>query len=97
MREDIERGTIGSSFESFLQEQGTLEQTREQAVKRVLAFQLEAVMKDKAISKAELARRLQTSRAQIDRLLDPDNDGVKLATLTKAAHIVGRTIRLELM
>jgi hypothetical protein len=66
-------------------------------VKRVLAFQLAAAMKEVGLSKVQLARRLATSRSQLDRLPDPDNDSVSLAVLARAAQAVGRTIRLELV
>jgi DNA-binding Xre family transcriptional regulator len=62
-----------------------------------LAWQLEQAMKQRKISKIEMARRMETSRAQLDRLLDPDNESVTLATLTRAAAIVGRKVRLELV
>ncbi len=66
------------------------------AIKRVLARQVETAMKEKNFSKAELARRMHTSRAALNRLLDPENDAVTLSTLQKAAIVVGREIRLEL-
>lgn len=96
MSNDIETGKAGQPFEDFLKEQGTLEGTTERAVKRVLAFQLAAEMETQKISKVEMARRLETSRSQLDRLLDPDNDTVSLATLARAARAVGRTLHLEL-
>ena len=96
MSNDIEIGKPGLLFEDFLAEQGTLEDTTERAVKRVLAFQLAAEMETQKISKVEMARRLDTSRSQLDRLLDPDNETVTLATLARAAKAVGRTLRLEL-
>lgn len=96
MTDDIEAGKAGELFEDFLKEQGTYDDTTEQAVKRVLAFQLAAAMKDQKISKVEMAKRLETSRSQLDRLLDPSNDGVTLAVLLRAAQAVGRTIKLEL-
>lgn len=84
-------------FEDFLKEQGTYEETTERAIKRVIAYQLESAMKDQGISKVAMAERLDTSRSQLDRLLDPDNGNVTLATLAKAAKAVGRSIRLELV
>lgn len=96
MTKDAEPGKAGELFEDFLKEQGTYEATTEQAVKRVLAFQLAAAMKEQKISKVEMAKKLETSRSQLDRLLDPDNDGVTLAVLSRAAQAVGRTIKLEL-
>lgn len=97
MTDEAENGAAGPLFEDFLREQGTYEATTEQAVKRVVAFQLAAAMKEQHISKVEMAKRLDTSRSQLDRLLDPSNDGVTLAVLSRAAHAIGRTIRLELI
>lgn len=97
MTKELEAGKAGQLFEDFLREQGTYDAATEQAVKRVLAFQLAAAMKEQRISKMEMAKRLETSRSQLDRLLDPSNDGVTLAVLARAAHIVGRTIKLELV
>ena len=96
MSTEAESGKAGALFEDFLKEQGTYEETTEQAVKRVLAFQLAAAMEEQHISKVEMARRLETSRSQLDRLLDPSNDGVTLAVLARAARVVGRNIKLEL-
>lgn len=96
MTNETERGRAGQLFEEFLREQGTCEEATEVAVKRVLAFQIAAAMKEQQISKVEMARRLQTSRSQLDRLLDPGNDTVSLATLARAARAVGRSLKLEL-
>lgn len=74
---DIEHGTLGESFDDFLRAQGAAESATEQAIKRVIAFQMANITAQEHITKIELARRLQTSRSQIDRLLDPDNDGVQ--------------------
>ena len=90
-------GRIGSSFDDFLKEDGIYGEVTARAIKRVLARQLDAVMKHEGVSKSELAKRMQTSRAQLDRLLDPDNESVTLGTLTRAAHAVGRQLRLELV
>ena len=88
---------IGSSFDSWLREEGIYEEVTASAVKRVLARQVEAAMKAKHFTKAEMARRMRTSRAALDRLLDPDYDAVTLSTLRKAASAVGRQLRLELV
>lgn len=96
MTKEIENGIVGSSFDDFLKEQGTYEETTEQAVKRVLAYQLETAMKESGINKVEMAKQLKTSRSQLNRLLDPKNDKVTLAALSLAARAVGRTLRLEL-
>jgi len=91
------KGRIGSSFASYLQEQGTLEETTAIAVKRVLAWQLEQAMEQKQLSKNQMAKAMKTSRSQLDRILDPDNDRIQLATLTAAARVVGRQLRIELV
>ena len=96
MNDDIEKGRPGQFFEDFLNEQGHYEETTEQAVKRVLAWQLSETMKQQGISKVEMARRLSTSRSQLDRLLDPKNERVTLNLLSRAAQAVGRTLKLEL-
>jgi antitoxin HicB len=88
---------VGSSFDSWLREEGTYEEVTASALKRVLARQVEAAMKEKQLSKAEMARRMRTSRAALDRLLDPEYDAVTLNTLRKAAVAVGRELRLELV
>lgn len=96
MTREVEKGKVGRSFDDFLKEQGSYEETTEQAVKRVLAYQLEIAMKESGINKVEMAKQLKTSRSQLDRLLDPKNDKVTLAALSQAARAVGRTLRLEL-
>ena len=91
------KGRIGSSFESYLQEQGTLEETTAIAVKRVLAWQLEQAMEKKQLSKNQMAKAMKTSRSQLDRILDPDNDNIQLATLMNAARVLGRELHIELV
>ncbi|MBN9658473.1 MAG: XRE family transcriptional regulator [Acidobacteria bacterium] len=93
----MKKKNIGSSLDSFLQEEQIYEETTANAIKRVLARQIEAAMKEKQFSKAEMARRMHTSRAALERLLDPDHDAVTLSTLRKAAAAVGRELRLELV
>ena len=96
MNTEIETGKVGSSFEDFLKEQGTYEETTERAVKRVLAFQLAEEMKAKGITKVKMAEMLDTSRAQLNRLLDPTADNVTIASLAKVAKMMGRSIHIEL-
>jgi antitoxin HicB len=93
----MDRTHLGSSFEDFLREEGTLEETTNRAIKRVLARQLQRLMHENGLSKSEMARRMRTSRPALERLLDPDNDSVTLNTLQKAARAVGRELRLELV
>ena len=88
---------IGSSFDSWLREEGLYEQATTGAIKRVLARQVEAAMKEQGVTKTEMARRMDTSRAALNRLLDPGNESVTLATLQKAAAAIGREVRLELV
>lgn len=97
MSNDIERGSIGGSFDDFLKEDGIYDTVQERAVKAVIALELSEYMKDKKISKAELARRLNTSPSQVGRVLDPDNDGTTIRALSDAAQAVGRTLRMELV
>jgi antitoxin HicB len=91
------KGRIGSSFDDFLKDERIYEEVTARAIKRVIARQLGALMQDQGLTKSELAKRMQTSRAQLDRLLDPGNESVTLATLTRAAHAVGRQLRMELV
>jgi predicted XRE-type DNA-binding protein len=93
----MKKNNIGSSVDSWLREEEIYEEVSEGAIKRVLARQVEAAMKEKHFSKAEMARKMRTSRAALDRLLDPDYEAVTLSTLRKAATAVGRELRLELV
>jgi len=93
----MKKGKIGSSFDDFLKEEGIYEEVTARAIKRVVARQLVRLMNDEGLTKSELAKRMRTSRAQLDRLLDPENDSVTLATLARAAVAVGRELRLELV
>ena len=88
---------IGSSLDDFLKEEGVLEEARAVALKETLAWQVQQAMKKEKISTVEMARRMNTSRAALDRLLDPGNASVTLQTLTRAAHAVGRDLRIELV
>jgi transcriptional regulator with XRE-family HTH domain len=87
---------IGSSFDDFLSEEGILEEVEARARKRVLALQLEQMMKEQRLTKAQLARRMGTSRSALDRLLDPANASVTLHTMTAAAHALGTTLDISL-
>ena len=87
---------LGGSFNDFLKEEGILEECTETAIKRVLAWQIEQEMKKNNLSKSVMARKMKTSRSSLDRILDPINESVTLHTLKKAAHAVGRTVKLEL-
>ena len=93
----MKKKNIGSTFDSWLTVEGIREEVTAVAIERVLAQQIEAAMKANNFSKAEMARRMHTSRAALDRLLDPEYDAVTLSTLRKAAIAVGRELRLELI
>jgi antitoxin HicB len=92
------RSTEGfSTLDDFLGEDGTRETFKAVAVKEVLAFQIEEAMKAQKLSRRRLAERMGTSRSQIGRLLDPKDGNVTLATLQRAAEMLGRKVRLDLV
>ncbi len=88
---------IGSTLDSFLQEEGVLEEFKAKAIKEVIAWQLKQAMEERGLSKRGMAKLMHTSRAQLDRLLDPDDGNVTLETLQRAATIVGRKVQLDLV
>ena len=88
---------IGSSLDDFLREEGVLEESRAIAIKETVAYQIQHAMETEKISKIEMARRMKTSRAALDRFLAPGNASVTLQTLTKAARAIGRDLRIELV
>ena len=94
---DVEKGKVGPSFDDFLKEEGIYEEVKEAAMKNVLAFLLKQEMQEKGITKVEMARQMDTSRAQLDRILDVANDNVQLSTLKKAAKVVGRKVAVSLV
>ena len=87
---------IGSSLDDFLKDEGIFDEAQAQAVKEVVAWQLAEAMKARSLTKARMAALLKTSRSQLDRLLDPKNY-VTLSSLQRAAAIVGRKVRIELV
>jgi antitoxin HicB len=86
-----------ASLDDFLQEEGKLEEFEAAAIKEVLAWQIAEAMKAQNLSRKSLAERMKTSRSQISRLLDPKDGNVTIVTLQRAAKIVGRTLRFELV
>ena len=88
---------LGNSFDDFLEDEGLLEEVTATAVKRYVASELAEKMAEQNISKSEMARRMQTSRSALDRLLDPDNSSVTLQTLQAAAKALGGRLRVELV
>lgn len=87
---------IGSPFDDFLESEGILDECNAVAVKRVLAWQFQQEMEKANISKSELARRMDTSRAAVNRLLDPENPAVNLQTMERAARMLGKYITIRL-
>jgi antitoxin HicB len=90
------KSRIGSDFDQFLADEGILEHTTAVAIKRVIAWQIQQVMKSDGITKKALAERMNTSRSSLDRLLDKNDTGLTIETLTKAARALGRRVRVEL-
>ena len=92
------RGTDDlTTLDDVLEAEGTREHFQAVAIKEVLAWQIEQAMKDQGLSRTRLAERMGTSRSQISRLLDPADGNVTLTTLQRAAEMVGRKVRLELV
>lgn len=87
---------MGSSIDDFLKEEGIFEEAQNEAIKEVVAWQLAQAMKEKKISKNRMATLLKTSRTQVDRLLDAEND-ITLSSLERAAAIVGRRVSIQLV
>ncbi|HKP97535.1 MAG TPA: Fis family transcriptional regulator [Fibrobacteria bacterium] len=87
----------GSDFDAFLEGEGLLAEAEAVAAKRVLAFQFESAMKKKHLSKMSMAKKMQTSRSALDRLLDPENASVTLQTLEKAALVLGKKLKISLV
>ena len=92
----MENKHIGSDFDDFLAEEGFLEQAETVAVKRVIAYQVEQLMAQQNLSKTEMSRRMKTSRAALERLLDPTNQSVTLQTLDRAARALGKRLQISL-
>jgi antitoxin HicB len=85
----------GSNFEDFLAEEGMLDEVKTAALKRSIALQLQQIIADQHVSKTELAARMRTSRAALDRLLDVKTASLTLTTLEKAARALGRRLKIE--
>jgi antitoxin HicB len=92
----LEKG-IGSSFDDFLEEEGMLAQADAVAIKRVIAFQLEETMQKEHITKTEMAKRMKTSRTAINRLLDPLNTSITLATIENAVAAMGKRLEIQIV
>lgn len=86
---------LGSNFDDFLEEEGLLAEVEAAAIKRVIAFQIDELMKARRLSKTAMAKRMNTSRSSIDRLLDPTNESVTLQTLERAALALGKRLQIN--
>jgi len=89
--------TVGSSFDDFLAEEGISDEVEAGAIKKIIAYQLQETIKKEHLSKTALAIRLETSRSAVDRLLDPVNESITLLSLIKAANVLGKKLRFELV
>ena len=85
----------GSSFDNFLEEEGLLDDAVSIAVKRVIANQVTTAMRAQQLTKSKMADKMHTSRAALNRLLDPENMSVTLSTLIKAAHVLGKRVDIS--
>ena len=92
----MDRKHVGSNFDEFLRDEEMLEDAEAVAAKRVIAFQIAQEMERSHITKAEMARRMKTSRPAVERLLDPANPSVTLSTLERAASAVGKRLWVRL-
>ncbi len=88
---------LGTDFDDFLREENLLDSARSTAAKRVIAFQIAGEMKRRRLTKSEMATRMKTSRPALERLLDPANRSVTLATLERAASALGKKLKVELV
>jgi antitoxin HicB len=93
----MKRKHLGTSFDSFLEEEGLLAQASTVATKRVIAYQIKQEMKKRNLAKSEFAKQMKTSRAALERLLDPANESVTLHTLEKAAVALGKKLEVKLI
>jgi antitoxin HicB len=91
----MKRAHLGSNFEEFLAEEGILEECRASAIKFKIAHELARAMTKRHITKAEIAKRLKTSRTGVDRLLDPENTSITLNTMAKVAKLLGKRIEFS--
>ncbi len=86
----------GSNFDDFLEKEGVFEEVSAKAHKRLIALQLADIMEKNKITKTILAKKMETSRSQLDRILDPDNTSITIEVLEKIAHAVGKRLHIEL-
>jgi antitoxin HicB len=92
----IEEKNTGGNFDDFLKEEAILEETTAAAIKRVIAWQIGQEMKAQKLTKTAMAAKMRTSRAALNRLLDATDTSLTLATLSSAASVLGKKLRIEL-
>jgi len=92
----MNKKNVGSKFDDFLKQENLFEQVQVAAIKRVVAYQIAEEMKRKKLTKTEMANRMKTSRAALERLLDPENASITLITLERAASALGKKLKVEL-
>jgi len=92
----VKKRNVGSAFDDLLREENLLERAQATAIKRVIAYQIAEEMKQRKLSKTEMADKMKTSRAALERLLDPSNSSVTLSTLERAASALGKKLKVEL-
>jgi len=97
LAEETKNPSFGSSFDDFLEEENMLAEVEALATKRVIAYQIQQSMKDKKITKTEMAKRMGTSRSSLNRLLDPLNNSVSLATIESAVIALGKRLRVQIV
>ncbi len=88
---------IGSDFDDFSKENGLLEDVESVAIKRVIAYEIEKAMKSLHLTRTMMAKRMHTSRSALERLFDPENESLTLNTLNRAATVLGRKLKVELV
>ena len=88
---------LGSDFDEFLESENLLSEVEAISIKRVIAYQIKQAMNNEGLSKSEMAKKMNTSRSSLDRLLDPDNPSVNLQTITKAAVTLNKKLKFELV
>lgn len=86
----------GPTLDSFLEEEGLLEQAEAVAIKRVIAYELADILERENVTQADLARRMGTSKAAVNRLLNPENPSITLHTILKAAHALGKKVTFSI-
>ena len=93
----LNKNAIGSSFDDFLEEENILAESESIAIKRVIAFEVEKAMEKEHITKTEMAKRMNTSRSSLTRLLDPLNNSITLATIETALAAIGKRVQIQIV